>query len=189
MEMGSDGSLRFRLAGSSLEEAMGVGMTDRSYAEIFDSSKDSGLAEQIYALSIVRGCGLLRKGTFTFDGTYSQEFEVLALPFADERAMGGTVMVSVVRPFIVENLGFEDSREDLCLDIEDMFLLPSPNVIMPDQIGPELKASLSLQGLDLRVLDMQRLLELNAAGFLSLDMALPSVNLATAAATISDVVN
>lgn len=189
LEMNSDGSLRFRLAGSSLEEAMGIGMTDRKYADIFDTSKDNGLAEELYALSIVRGCGLLRCGTFTFDGTYYQEFEVLALPFADERAMGGTVMVATVKPFSFENLGFEDHHRDLEICIDNMFLLPSPTVITPDQISDRLSGSLSDQNLDLRVLDVERVLEMNAVGPLPTDTKLPSFTLETAAAFIPEVLN
>lgn len=189
MEMGGDGSLKFRLAGSSLEEAMGTGMTDRSYAELFDTQVDGGLAEEIYALSIVCGCGLLRSGMLSLDGVDYQDFEVLALPFSDERAMGGTVMVAAVMPFHFENPGFSDNRDSIHIQIEDMFLIPSPGAIKPKQVHERLEALLQLQEVDLRVLDIEGLLAMNVGGIDAANSELPSHTLETAARSNADVVN
>lgn len=189
MEMGNDGSLRFRLAGSSLEEAIGIGMTDRNYSDLFDTQADGGLAQEVYALSIVCGCGLLRCGTISLDGVDYQDFEVLALPFVDERAMGGIVMVATVMPFHFENLGFTDNRNTTRIQIEDMFLIPSPSAIKPEQLSDRLHALLRLHDIDLRVLDIAGLLELNIEGVVAANGDLPSYTLESAARRISDVVN
>ncbi len=189
LEMDDDGSLRFRLAGSSLEEAIGVGMTDQTYNSIFDNTHDSGMAEELYALSIVRGCGVLRCGAVTTDGDYFHELEVLALPFADERAMGGTVLVGAIRPVKLENKSFEDRRETLALSIDDMFLVPSPNLITPRQMSNRLTKLLKEHGIDLRVLDMEQIFNQVEEGIAPNGQNLPSLNLEVAAASVREVVN
>ena len=189
LEMDGDGSLRFRLAGSSLEEAIGVGMTDQTYNSIFNSTPDGGIAEELYALSIVRGCGVLRSGAVTIDGDYFHELEVLALPFADERAMGGTVLVGAIRPVEFENQSFEDKRDTLALSIDDMFLLPSPNLITPQQMSNRLTKLMKEHKIDLRVVDMEQIFSQVEDGTMSNGQSLPSLNLEVAAAGVQEVVN
>lgn len=188
LEMASDGSLRFRLVGSMLEEAMGTGMTDRHYSDLFNLEIDGGLAEEIYALSIVRGCGLLRRGNLRLGDLQDQNFEVLALPFSDERAMGGTVMVAAVMPFQFDNPTFIDSRDRFHVHIDDMLLLPSPSVIKPEQISPRLHDLLSSQNAQLRVLDVAQLIELKLANGIAAPIDLPSRPL-EAVTHSADVVN
>lgn len=189
LEMDSDGSLRFRLAGSSLEEMIGVGMTDKTYDSIFDNGRDRGLAEEIYALSIVRACGVLRSGTFTVDGDYFHELEVLALPFADERTMGGTVLVGAITPVNIENQSFEDRRKTLAINVDEMFLLPSPNLITPQQMPLRVTEVLRDYGIDLRALDMDKIFEHAEAGIMGHGQNLPSFNLEIAAAGVQEVIN
>jgi len=189
LEMDGDGSLRFRLAGSSLEEAVGFGMTDQTYDSIFDSTLDGGMAEELYGLSIVRGCGVLRSGVVTTDGDYFHELEVLALPFADERAMGGTVLVGAIRPIEIENQSFEDRRDTLVMSIDDMFLLPSPNLITPQQMSNRLTQLLKENGIDLRVVDMEQIFNQVEEGIVPNGQSLPSFNLEVAAAGVQEVVN
>lgn len=189
MEMASDGTLRFRLAGSSLESAMGVGMTDRNFDELFDTSADDGLGAEIYALSIVRGCGLLRCGSISFDGKNFQPFEVLALPFSDDRALGGTVMVAAVQPFTFENHGFTDMREEIRIRIDKMFMLPSPNIVKPEQVPVHLLEALSEQQIDLKVLDVERLMALITAGELPSGANMPSFSLESASQGIIEQLN
>ncbi len=186
--MASDGSLRFRLAGSMLEEAMGTGMTDCHYSDLFSLEIDGGLAEEIYALSIVRGCGLLRRGTLRLGDLQEQNFEVLALPFSDERAMGGTVMVAAVMPFQFDNPTFIDSRDRFHIQIDDMYLLPSPSVIKPEQVSQRLQSLLSLQDTELRVLDVAQMLELRLGHGNAALVELPYRSL-EAVAHSADVVN
>lgn len=189
LEMDNDGSLRFRLAGSSLEELIGVGMTDKTYDSIFDNSLDKGLAEEVYALSIVRACGVLRSGAISVCGNYFHELEVLAVPFADERAMGGTVLVGAMTPVNIENQFFEDRRKSLTVDIDDMFLLPSPNLIMPQQMPLRLIEILKDFDIDLRVLDMEKIFDGNEEGAHRIGQNLPSFNLENAAAGIQELIN
>ena len=189
LEMDKDGSLRFRLAGSSLEELIGVGMTDKTYDSIFDNGRDSGLAEEIYALSIVRACGVLRSGAITVGGGYYHELETLALPFADERAMGGTVLVGAITPVDIQNNTFEDRRKSLAIDIDDMFLLPSPNLIKPQQMPMRLVELLKGFDIDLRVLDMEKIFDDNETGAKFSGQNLPSFNLETAAAGVQELIN
>lgn len=189
LEMDNDGSLRFRLAGSSLEELIGVGMTDKTYDTIFDNSQDSGLAEEIYALSIVRACGVLRSGTVTVGGNYFHELEVLALPFADERAMGGTVLVGAIKPIEIENHTFEDRRKSLSITIDDMFLLPSPYLITPQQMPLRLTEALKDFDIDLRVLDLEKIFDGDNNGIMQFGQSLPSFNLEIAAADVQELIN
>ncbi len=189
LEMDDDGSLRYRLAGSSLEEVVGVGMTDQTYDTIFDNSRDGGIAEEVYALSIVRGCGVLKCGAFTVDGDYFHELEVLALPFADERVLGGTVLVGAIRPVSVDNQIFQDRRKNLSRVIDDMFLLPSPNLITPQQITFNLANKLKEQRIDLRVLDMEQIFNRADGDIMPIDQNLPSFKLEIAAAAAQEIVN
>lgn len=189
LEMDGDGTLRFRLAGSSLEEVVGVGMTDRTYGTIFEANADGGIAEEIYALSIVRGCGVLKCGRFSVDKKSQHALEVLALPFADERALGGTVLVGVIAPVSMENIAFEDRREHLSINIDDMFLLPSPNLITPQQITQRLSEKLTVRNVDLRVLDMEQIFNQVDDGLALSDQNLPSFRLEIAAAAAQDIIN
>lgn len=189
LEMDGDGTLRYRLAGSSLEEVVGVGMTDQTYDAIFDSNTDDGIAEEVYALSIVRGCGVMKCGTFSVDGKFRHELEVLALPFADERALGGTVLVGAIRPVSIENHSFEDRRENLSVGVDEMFLLPSPNLITPQQITQRLTNKLKKRKIDLRVLDMEQIFSRVDDGMAMTDQNLPSFKLEIAAAAAREVVN
>ena len=164
-------------------------MTDQTYNSIFDCSLDGGMAEELYALSIVRGCGVLRSGVVTTDGDCFHELEVLALPFTDERAMGGTVLVGAIKPVNFENQSFEDKRESLALSIDDMFLLPSPNLITPQQMPNRLTNLLKEYGIDLRVLDMEQIFNQVEDGIAPNDQSLPSFNLEVAAASVREFVN
>ncbi len=153
MEMTSNGTLRLRLAGSSIEAAMGIGMTDRSFDELFDTKADRGIGAETYALSLIHGAGLLRRGLLSFDGKNAQPFEVLALPFADSRVAAGTVLIAAVRPFIHENHSFIDLRKNIRIRINKMFMLPPSNVEIQDQIPAKLSEALLIKQVELNVVD------------------------------------
>lgn len=164
LELSAEGTLKFRLAGSSIEDALGCGITDRDYSDVFASAGHSGVMEELYALSMVQGCGVLRRGTFTLDGIQEHTMEVLSLPFADSRVLGGTVMVGVVKPFIYQNNSFTDRREGFKQHIESLLLVPSPQLVTVSQLPQRLHSKLMEQEIELKALDTKRLLELNATG-------------------------
>lgn len=189
MEMASDGTLKFRLAGSALEEAFGIAMTDRPYSDIFGFREDQDLAEEVYALSVVRGCGLMRIGHVSFDERNSQPLEVLALPFADPRVMGGIVMVSVVRPFSFENVANADTRDLVSMGVDDIYLIPSPHVVTPAQLPERLQSAMREGRISIRVADADKLSEKSAAFSGSGLVDIPSVSLEQAAAQRLDTPN
>jgi hypothetical protein len=164
LELSDEGTLKFRLAGSAIEDALGCGITDRDYSDVFSQSGQHDIMEELYALSVVQGCGVLRRGTFTLDGIQHHSMEVLSLPFTDPRVLGGTVMVGVVRPFNHHNNGFKDRREGFNQNIESLFLVPSPHLVTCDQLPQRLQAKITEKQLELRALDTERLLELSASG-------------------------
>lgn len=189
MEMASDGTLKFRLAGSALEEAFGIAMTDRPYSEIFSFREDQDLAEEVYALSVVRGCGLLRMGHMRFEGHNLQPLEVLALPFSDPRVMGGIVMVAVVQPFAFENVANADRRDLLSMGVDDIYLIPSPQVVTPLQLPERLQEALKGGTISIRAVDIDKLSELSEASAASRLTEIPSVSLEQAASQQLDTLN
>lgn len=164
LEMGMDGTLKFRLAGSSLEEAVGCGMTDQSYADIFSLNDGGAITEELYAQCMVKGCGLMRSGTFALGNDGSITLQVLALPFADPRTLGGTVMVGVVRPFDYENHRFQDRRHSFDQNISDLLVIPSPRVVTFAQLSQKLQGNLKARSLTLTALNTQALLDMSQAG-------------------------
>lgn len=159
LEMGKDGSLRYRLAGSSLEEAVGRGMAGRTYAEIFQDHEQAAIMEELYATALVQGCGLVRTGAFTLAADESIDLEVLALPFAESRAMGGTVLVGVVRPFDTLNQGFLDHWGQFQQHLSSLMVVPSPRIITPDQLSDRVKQALTALDVELRALDVVSVLQ------------------------------
>lgn len=168
---------------------MGCGMTDRCYGDIFSQNGEGILSEELYALSIVQGCGVLCCGNFTLDGLNQHDLEVMALPFTDQRALGGTVLVGVMKPFDCENSSFIDRRATYQTALDDMLLVPSPRLLSPDQLPARLQARLDEMELELRALDLVRVIEMNATGELLLETRMPSFNLETAIANIQETLN
>lgn len=189
LEMGMDGTLKFRLAGSSLEEAVGCGMTDQSYADIFSLNDGGAITEELYAQCMVKGCGLMRSGTFVLGDDHSITLQVLALPFADPRTLGGTVMVGVVRPFDYENHGFQDRRQSFDQNISELLVIPSPRVITFAQLSVKLQASLEARSLSLSALNTEALLDMNQAGLLSGFQEFPTLDPEKIEATYSGSLN
>lgn len=165
LEMDNSGTLKFRLAGSCIEEALGCGMTDRPYSDLLSAHEDGNITEELYALSLVQGCGLLRSGTFTFDGKTNMDMQVLALPFADQRAMGGVVMVGVVKPFDFNNHGFIDRRSEFEQFIDELLTVPSPRFISTEALSDKLAKKLEAKALKIRVLDIGAVLESEVVGY------------------------
>ena len=167
LEMGGDGSLRYRLAGSSLEESVGRGMAGRTYCEIFADREQAAVMEELYAIALVQSCGLLRTGALAFQDDKRYEMEVLALPFVEARAMGGIVLVGVVRPFDFDNMGFVDRWGDF------------RRVLTNKQLSGRVNAALELMAVQIRALDVQALLNIQRKGGVPGMMGLPSVELET----------
>lgn len=174
LEMDESGSLKFRLAGSCIEEALGCGMTDQSYADLFSVNKNASITEELYALSLVQGSGLLRSGTFTLDNKSCMDLQVLALPFADQRAMGGAVMVGAVKPFDYNNPGFVDRRSDFDQFIDELLSVPSPRFLSEDQLSDRLAAKIKDKNVALRVLDVEAVLNSDFGGGMQENKRFPS---------------
>lgn len=177
LEMGEDGSLRYRLAGSSLEAAVGRGMAGRTYGEIFSDREQAGLMAELYAVALVQSCGVLRTGALAFDPNETFEMEVLALPFVESRAMGGTILVGVVRPFEVHNQGFTDRWGDFKHDLAEILVVPSPRVLLTSQLSPRVLAVLERLGITIKAVDVDKVLEIESKGGVSGMMGVPSVEL------------
>ncbi len=164
LEMGADGSLRYRLAGSSLEEGVGCGMAGKTYADIFSDHEQASVMEELYATSLVQGSGLVRTGSFSLEQDETFDLEVLALPFSDTRAMAGTVLVGVVRPFDMLNQEFSDHWGRFQHDLTTLMVVPSPRVLSREQLSDRVNAMLELIGVELRALDVPKVLALYRSG-------------------------
>lgn|GEM_PF-1519358 len=190
LEMSPDGALRYRLAGSSLEEAVGCGMAGKTYADIFHDHEQASVMEELYATSLVQGSGLVRTGAFSLDQNEKFDLEVLALPFADTRAMGGTVLVGVVRPFDVLNQGFLDRWGRFHHDLTTLMVVPSPRIVTSGQLSDRVNATLELIGVELRALDVPKVLDLYRRGAPKLPgQDIPSFELAALSGRQQDSLN
>lgn len=177
LEMAEDGCLRYRLSGSALEEAVGRGMAGRTYAEIFSDHEQAAIMEELYAVALVQSCGVLRTGSLSFDEDERFAMEVLALPFIETRAMGGTVFVGVVRPFAVDNLEFVDRWGGFKHDLSEILLVPSPRVVQEGQFSQRVRDALSRMHIQVRALDIEKLLEIDRKGGVPGLMGLPALDL------------
>lgn len=177
LEMGNDGALRYRLAGSSLEEAVGRGMAGRTYAEIFSDHEQAAIMEELYAVALVQSCGVLRTGSLSFDENERFTMEVLALPFVEARAMGGIVLVGVVRPFDVDNMNFVDRWGGFRQELSEILVVPSPRVMAEEQLSERVRRALDMLSIKVRALDMDKLLEIDRRGGVPGLMGLPSLEL------------
>ncbi len=175
--MSNDGSLRYRLAGSSLEEAFGCGMSGKAYADIFRDNEQASVMEELYAVALVQSSGLVRTGAFTLDEA-DHDLEVLVLPFAEPRAMGGTILVGVIRPFDVLNQGFLDRWGSFRQDLASLFVVPGPRVVTEGHLSDRVSSTLQVLGIELRALDVETTLTLDRQrANLSGDEAIPSESL------------
>ncbi len=179
LEMSADGSLRYRLAGSSLEEAVGRGMAGRTYCDIFSDREQAAIMEELYAVALVQACGILRTGGLSFEDNQRFDMEVLALPFVEARAMGGIILVGVVRPFDTANMGFVDRWGGFRQDISEILVVPSPRVMGLAQLSPRVTAALELLNIKVKALDVGRLLEIEKNGGVPGLLGLPSFDLET----------
>ena len=177
LEMGPDGGLRYRLAGSSLESALGRGMAGRTYSEIFSDHEQAAVMEELYAIAIVQSCGILRTGAFSFDEKEHFDMEVLALPFIEMRAMGGVVLVGVVRPFEAANQGFVDRWGGFRHDLTELLVVPSPRVMALPQLSPRVRVALEIMSLDIKAMDVEKVLEIDRLGTHGSYSEIPSVTL------------
>lgn len=188
VDMTADGTVMIRLSGSAIQAAMGVGMTDHTYRDLFGDAVDESVGVDMYRLAIVRGCGLYRCGALTLDGQIDQLYEILALPFSDQRTLGGTIMVAALRPVELGGRDKTSGAENVRLDVKHMLMLPSPNFIKAEQIPVDLQERLKSQKLDPRVMDVDGFLSLAPDGNLP-NADIPSYSLESAAQTIDEKLN
>ncbi|TNE61831.1 MAG: PAS domain-containing protein [Alphaproteobacteria bacterium] len=177
LEMGADGALRYRLAGSSLEEAVGRGMSGKTYADIFADTEQAALMEELYAVALVQSCGILRTGAFSLAANAMADLEVLVLPFAESRAMGGVILVGVVRPFNYENHGFIDRWGGFEHEIKSLMVVPSPRVLTPRHLSPRVLSALDSMAFEMRALDTDTMLEIDRMGAQGRYVDIPSLSL------------
>ncbi|MCJ9427635.1 PAS domain-containing protein [Kordiimonas marina] len=177
LEMGKEGALRYRLSGSSLEGAVGCGMSGRVYADIFADHDQAALMEELYAVALVQSCGILRTGAFSLASGRRFDLEVLVLPFAEPRVMGGTELVGVVRPFDYQNQGFIDKWGGFEHEINSLLVVPSPRILTPKHLSPRVLGAMDRAGLEMRALDMETMLELDRLGVQEQYPDVPSLSL------------
>ncbi len=178
LEMAPDGALRYRLAGSALESAMGRGMAGRTYSSVLSETEQGSVMEEMYATALVQGCGILRTGTFQIEADSNFDLEVLSLPFVEERAMGGVIMVGVVRPFEVNNQGFIDKWGGFEQSLQQLLVVPSPRALMEEHLSKRVKDLLDNLKVTLRAIDLPKVIEIDRKGQHQLYTAIPSLSLA-----------
>jgi hypothetical protein len=177
LEMAADGSLRYRLAGSSLEEAIGHGMAGETYCNVFSATEQAAIMEELYAVSLVQSSGILRTGSFILNCEKRYDLEVLSLPFQDPRSMGGVILVGVVRPFEFRNQGFVDKWGEFDQRVESILAVPSPRVISTGQLSGRVNGLLDEFGIQLRAMDLKKVIEIDDKGLHHKYDEVPSLNL------------
>lgn len=177
LEMTEDGALTYRLAGSSLEEALGRGMAGQTYYSIFSETEQACIMEELYATALVQGSGVLRTGALKLRSKSKFDLEVLSLPFSDARAMGGVILVGVIRPFEAKNQAFVDKWGEFDQQLKRLFVIPSPRLVGTQHLSKRVCSSLSDLGVDLRVMDLPKVMEIDNSGMHHKFPEVPSVSL------------
>ena len=177
LEMRADGALVYRLAGSSLEEALGRGMSGKTYASVFSETEHATIMEELYATALVQSSGILRTGSFKIDSPDKYDLEVISLPFADARAMGGVILVGVIRPFEVASRSFIDKWGEFDEQLKRLFVVPSPRVVRLQHLSARVFQSLMDLRVDLRVMDLPRVIEIDERGMHHKFEEVPSISL------------
>lgn len=177
LEMSEDGSLRYRLAGSSLEEAIGRGMAGETYCNVFSATEQAALMEELYAVSLVQSSGILRTGSFKLHSKKRFDLEVLSLPFQDARAMGGTILVGVVRPFEFQNQGFVDKWGEFDQRVESILTIPSPRIVTENQLSKRVCDLLLDFDIGLRAMNLKKVIEIDDRGLHHKHKEVPSISL------------
>lgn len=177
LEMSKDGALRYRLAGSALEEAIGRGMTGQIYGEVFASAEQAAMMEELHAVSLVQSSGLLRIGSFNLSGGHKIELEVVTLPFQDTRVMGGVILVGVVAPFEFQNQGFIDHWGEFDQRLSTLLTVGSPRLLTYHQLSKKVQLLLKKLNVELMALDTEKLLALEASNKAHLHAEVPVLDL------------
>lgn len=177
LEMTSDGALTYRLAGSSLEEALGRGMAGETYYNIFSKTEQACIMEELYATALVQGSGVLRTGSMKLGSKSKFDLEVISLPFNDARAMGGVILVGVIRPFEARNHAFIDKWGEFDQQLKRLFVIPSPRIVGIPHLSNRVRSSLGDLKIDLRVMDLPKVLEIDHNGMHHKFPEVPSLSL------------
>ncbi|MBV1900091.1 MAG: PAS domain-containing protein [Kordiimonadaceae bacterium] len=179
LEMREDGALVYRLAGSSLEGALGCSMAGKTYCSVFSKTEQATVMEELYATALVQSSGILRSGCFKMETTDKYDLEVISLPFADSRAMGGVILVGVVRPFEVGNHAFIDKWGEFDEQLKRLFVVPSPRIVRLQHLSKRVFQSLIDLKVTLRVMDLPRVMEIDDQGMHHKFVEVPSLSLDT----------
>lgn len=177
LEMTEDGALTYRLAGSSLEEALGRGMAGETYYNIFSKTEQACIMEELYATALVQGSGVLRTGSMKLGSQDKFDLEVISLPFNDARAMGGVILVGVIRPFEAKNHAFIDKWGEFDQQLKRLFVVPSPRIVGMPHLSGRVRSSLTALKIDLRVMDLPKVIEIDHNGMHHKFPEVPSLSL------------
>ncbi|MFC3053461.1 PAS domain-containing protein [Kordiimonas pumila] len=164
LEMSPDGAIRYRLAGSAIEAAVGCGMAGKIYSDVFSERVHAKVIEELFAVSLVQGCGVLRTGKFSLDNSSLYNLETLTLPFSDARAMGGIILVGVMCPFEYDNDAFVDKWGALNESIEQVYIVPSPRIVTYSNLTKRVSDGLDAINVQLRIVNLKKILEINSLG-------------------------
>jgi len=189
LEMAADGAMRYRLAGSALEGAVGRGMAGETHNSVFAEFEQAAVLEELYAVALVQGCGVLKTGSFTLASTTSQALEFITLPFSDPRAMGGIIFVGIIRPFEYHNVDFDDKWGELSEEINRLFVVPSPRIVRLSQLSERVTSSFQEMDVKLRVLNLKKVIEIDGLGVHHQYSEIPSFNIDTFEETSSGILN
>jgi hypothetical protein len=177
LEMSQDGSLRYRLAGSSLEEAIGRGMAGQYYSDVYAEDEQASMMEELYAVSLVQGSGVLRTGSFRLHSEHVSDMEVLALPFQDSRSMGGSIMVGVVAPFDFQNQGFIDRWGEFKQEIDTILTVASPRFVTYHQLSKRGQLLLKRNDIEIRAMDTAKVIQIEENGLHHKHTEVPSLDI------------
>jgi len=177
LEMASDGSLRYRLAGSALEEAIGRGMAGETFGHIFSDTRQAALMEELYAVALVQSCGILGTGSFKLKSDNTFDMEVITLPFLDPRAMGSTILLGVFRPFQAQNRNFVDKWGEFDQKLEKLLTIPSPRSVTASLLSLRVHSLLEELEIELRAMDLEKVMKIEGRGLNDRYPDVPSLSL------------
>jgi len=189
LEMTKDGALTYRLAGSSFEQALGKIMSGETYYSIFSDTEQACIMEELYATALVQGSGILRTGALQLGARSKFDLESITLPFSDAKAMGGVILVGVMRPFESVGHAFIDKWGELEQQLKRLFIVPSPRIVKLPHLSGRVQESLMALDVNLRVMDLPKVMEIDHSGMHHKFAEVPSFSLDQFKDTYPSVIN
>ena len=158
LELAPDGTVTYRLAGSTFEAAFGTGLKGRTLYSQFADEEEGAFYQRLFSQALVAECGVLINGHARFAAEELSSFSMLALPFRTPESLGCVEYMCVVEPFTYDNHQFLDRFGSIQYFDEEIYLIPQNDLIERDTFDRTVHDMLARKDIALRYLDVQAFL-------------------------------